>query len=92
MELFNNSLINILSRIYNAIRNIGTHTIYERYFATGDGSNTIFYLSNSPKSYIIILLNGVESNIDYQFSGNKITFANAPSSGVKISAIYNIGG
>lgn len=92
MNFINNGLINVLSNILTAIKNLRTITIYERHFATGDGSTTIFHLSNLPKNYIIILLDGIESNIDYTINGNEITFASAPASAVKISAIYDIGG
>lgn len=93
MDILNSSpLINILSKIYTAITNIRTQTIYERHFATGDGTNVSFNLSNIPKSYIIIYVDNKESNIDFSVSGNTVTFTSAPATGLTISAMYDIGG
>jgi len=94
MDLLNNSnpLVNILSKIYEALKSNRTQTIYERHFDTGDGSKVAFVLSNIPKSYIIVMLDNQESNIDFTITGNTITFETAPASSIKVSAIYDVGG
>lgn len=86
-----NTSVGALIATYDNISGLGT-AAYQIQNFTGDGSQTIFTLSNSSlgEDYTLIYINGVyQFKNTYTVSGTTVTFSEAPPVTSKIEILYN---
>ena len=66
-------------------------TLHYRENAAGDGTTTVFTLSNTPSANLAVYVNGELKTVstDYSVSTNKVTFTSAPANNAVIVFDYN---
>jgi len=82
-----------MSKIKYNLKHSKGGTFRDEYLGTGDGTNTIFSLTNTPaeQSDVLLTVDGLKRKLttDFSISGKNITFLFAPSNGSEIEAFYS---